>query len=414
MRLRALVMMFAALCAAFEPTLAAAQLAPEPAVTRPTAPVVTKEAAPSTPAGAVPVGGFADENYTPQDNDERGLWMQMENVERELKTSPLVMRDPALNAYVRSVLCKVIGDARCAPVRIYIIRTAQFNATMAPNGLMQVYSGLLLRTRNEAQLAAVLGHEYTHYQRRHSIQIFRDVRSKSSAAMWFGMIVGGLLASLLILPSIFKHSREMEQEADVGGLSMISKAGYDTREAAKIWEQLREEMDATAAARKVKSKKDKDDGLFADHPPTAERVKYLNEMATKDPGTPGGLGQDTYAAAMTPFWDDFADDQIKQNDFGASDYVITSLLKQGWTDWLCFARGELYRRRAGPEDLEKAVGFYGEGIAAGSGRAELWRGRGLTLIKLGRADEGKADLKEYLVRAPDASDRSMIAMMAGG
>jgi hypothetical protein len=396
MRLRDLFQLAAAACLVAEPVLAQAAA---PAVPAPPAPAVLDSA--------------VDEAYVPQDKDERGLWMEMEKVERELKVSPLVMRDPALNAYVKSVLCKLIGQARCAPVRLYIIRTSEFNATMAPNGVLEVYSGLLLRSRNEAQLAAVLGHEYTHYSRRHSLQLFRDVRSKSSTTMWFSLMVGGLLASLMILPSIFKHSREMEEEADRGGLALMSHAGYDTREAAHIWEQLREEMDATALARQTRSRKDKDGGMFADHPPSADRVKYLTTAAAADPGKPGNTGQDAYATAMAPYWGEFADDQIKQNDFGASDYLITSLGKQGWTDWLWFARGELYRRHAGAGEFEKAVGFYGEGIAAGSAMPELWRGRGLTLLKLGRTDEGKADLTEYLRRAPNASDRAIIAMMAG-
>lgn len=394
MRLRNLLMMAAAVSVAAQPVLAAPPAA--------------------APSSGKPAEIVADENYTPQDKDERGLWMQMEEAERELKTSPMVIRDPALNAYVRSVLCKLVGDARCAPVRLYIVRTPEFNASMAPNGMMMVYSGLLLRMHNESQLAAVLGHEYTHYAKRHSLKSFREIKSKTNALAFLAMLDGGLLTMFLVLPSIFKHSREMEQESDVGGLALMSKAGYDTREAAKIWEQLREEMDATAAARKLKSKKDQDRGMFADHPPTAERVKYLTEMALADPGDPAGAGQASYATAMSIYWADFADDQIKRNDFGASDYLIASLGKQGWTDWLYFARGELYRRHAAPGDFEKAVGFYGEGIAAGASLPDLWRGRGLTLLKLGRADEGKADLKEYLKRAPDASDKAMIAMMAGG
>ena len=184
MRLRDLFLLAAAACLVAEPVLAQAAA---PAVPAPPAPALLDSA--------------VDEAYVPQDKDERGLWMEMEKVERELKVSPLVMRDPALNAYVKSVLCKLIGQARCAPVRLYIIRTSEFNATMAPNGVLEVYSGLLLRSRNEAQLAAVLGHEYTHYARRHSLQLFRDVRSKSSATMWFSLMVGGLLASLMILPS---------------------------------------------------------------------------------------------------------------------------------------------------------------------------------------------------------------------
>ena len=110
-------------------------------------------------------------DYQPQGTDERGLWMEMEEAERTLKTSDFVIRDSALNAYVASgVLCRTVGAERCKAARVYIVRTPYFNANMAPNGMMQVWSGLLLRTRNEAQLAAVLGHEFAHFEQRHSLQ----------------------------------------------------------------------------------------------------------------------------------------------------------------------------------------------------------------------------------------------------
>jgi Zn-dependent protease with chaperone function len=362
--------------------------------------------APSISAGVQP--------YQPQDKDERGLWMEVEEYERQLKVSPLVIRDPDLNAYLRSVLCRLVGEAKCAEVRIYILRTPDFNANMSPNGMMQVYSGLLLRVRNEAQLASVLGHEYTHYEKRHTLQLFRDARSRSNANVWLSMIVGGLISSLLTIPGLFQHSRDMEREADQGGFAYLDKAGYDTREAAKIWEQLREEMDATAAARKTKSKKDQTGGIFATHPPTAERVTNLRAMADKASGTKGDAGAAAYAQAMARYRPQFVDDQLKRNDFGASEYLVTSIAKDGWTGWLYYARGELYRRREHAGDLEKAVGFYTDGIAAGGTLPELWRGRGLARLKLDMAEAGKADLKEYLKRSENPADKAMIAMMAGG
>lgn len=363
---------------------------------------------------APPVAEATEPAYVPQDKMERGLWMQMDEAERELKRSPLVIRDPELNAYVRGVLCKVVGQAKCGQVRLYLVRTPDFNATMAPNGVMQVWSGLLLRTQNEAQLAAVLGHEYTHYENRHSLKLFRDIKSKSASAAWLAFTGIGLIASLGLMADLFKFSREMEKEADMGGLALMAKAGYDTREASKVWQQLRDEMDATAAVRLTKSKKDKIGGMFASHPPTAERVAYLIEAAAAMPGNPAGSGAASYAAAMAKDWPAFVDDQLKNNDFGSAEYLITAMARTGWTEQLLYARGELYRRRAGEGDLDKAAGFYAEAIGGGATLPELWRGRGLALLKLGRSDEGKADLNEYLKRAPGASDKAMIAMMAGG
>ena len=351
--------------------------------------------------------------YTPQDKDERGLWMQMDEAERGLKASALVIRDPELNAYVRGVLCKTVGADRCANVRLYIMRTPHFNASMALNGVMQVYSGLLLRTQNEAQLAAVLGHEYAHFENRHSLKMFRDIKAKSNSATWLAFTGIGLLASFGLTASLYAYSRDMEREADSGGLKFMAAAGYDTREAANVWEQLRAEMDATASARNVKSKKDKDRGLFGTHPPTAERVAALKEQAIAEPGVAGATGADAFRVAMGRWWPDFAEDQFKPNDFGASDYLLQAMAAQGWSPWLLYARGELYRRRAIGGDLVEALSFYDQGIASGGDLPQLWRGRGLANLKLGNEAAGKADLKEYMRRAPDAADRTMMAMMAG-
>ncbi|MEN2788250.1 M48 family metallopeptidase [Sphingomonas oligophenolica] len=350
--------------------------------------------------------------YAPQDKDERGLWMQMDEEERRLKNSNFVIRDSALNAYVHQVFCRTVGP-RCSEIRIYIMRTPYFNATTAPNGMMQLWSGLLLRTNNEAQLAAVLGHEFIHYQDRHSLALFRQMKSKTGTFAIMAVMGLGLFG-LGILSDLFKFSREQESEADAGSLQLMAKAGYDPMECSRIWEQMRAEADATAAARNVKSRKDKNGGMFATHPPTAERVAALRALAANTPvaGTPR-VNRAEYRAALGPLWASFIDDQIKMNDFGATDFLITNLAKDGWTPELNYARGELYRSRGRPEDLKSAVGFYQQATIGDNSPAEAWRGLGLSLLRSGSQAEGQAALKNYLARKPDASDKAMIAMMAG-
>ena len=353
--------------------------------------------------------------YQPQDKDERGLWMQMDEQERQLKNSNFVIRDAALNGYVRGVFCRVAGP-RCSEVRIYITRTAYFNANIAPNGMMQVWSGLLLRTRNEAQLAAVLAHEYVHYQNHHSLMLFRELRARAASATWLSMfgLIGGLLA-LGEVSSIFKFSREQEADADAESVGMIVKAGYDPREVPKIWEQFRSEADATAAARGTKSRKDKNGGLFASHPPTAERVTALTAEAKKFAvSDKWQAGDASYRAALEPSWSSFIDDQVKLNDFGGTEFLIAYLARDGWTGDLNYARGELYRARGRPDDLKAAVGFYREAATVPNGPIEAWRGLGLSLLRTGDQPGGQTALKTYLERRPDASDKSMIAMLAGG
>lgn len=360
--------------------------------------------------------------YEPRDKDERGLWMQMDELERGLRTSHFVIRDPALNDYVRGVFCRTVGAERCAPVRLYLIRSAEFNAAMAPNGIMLVYTGLLFRMQDEAQLAAVLGHEYVHYADRHSLQGFRDMKRKANAIAWLSLVpVGGYaaaaaltIAQIGLIGALFRFSREMEAEADAGSIPLMVTAGYDPGQAARIWGQLRDEQDATAVARKRKSRKDVNGGMFASHPPTDERMAALATLAKAQPRSATMVdGRAPYRAAMRPWWPALVDDQVKLNDFGGTEYLLGALSKDGWTTELLYARGELYRARGTPADLGAAAGFYRSATERTDAPAEAWRGLGLAELRGGRTAPGQAALREYLVRKPDANDKSMMTMMLG-
>lgn len=371
-------------------------------------------AAVPTPSIAEPPRTTVGAGYLPQDKDERGLWMQADEQERQLKRSNFVIQDPALNSYVRGVFCKAAATEQCRDVRIYILRTAYFNAAMSPNGAMIVYSGLFLRTRNEAQLAAVLMHEYTHYRNRHSLKQFRDIKSKANTASILGFVpfVGSVL-ELGIISSIFSYSREQEREADAGSVPLIAAAGYDPHEASAVWSQLRTEMDATAAARGTKSRKDRH-GLFDDHPPTAQRMADLKVLADHQTAAgPLSTEREPYRVAMATWWPELIDDQIKLNDFGATEFLLTDLAREGWTSDLLYARGELYRSRGTATDLPAAAGFYRDAIGKGDAPVEAWRGLGLALLRSGDASAGQAALKTYLDKKPEAKDKAIIAMMAG-
>jgi len=85
----------------------------------------------------------------PPESDEAGLWMVMDRAEQRLRASGRMVEDPALNGYVRDLVCELSPDY-CGAVRLYIVRAAGFNASMAPNGVLHVWTGLLLRVQNEA------------------------------------------------------------------------------------------------------------------------------------------------------------------------------------------------------------------------------------------------------------------------
>ncbi|MFC4291940.1 M48 family metalloprotease [Sphingorhabdus arenilitoris] len=352
-------------------------------------------------------------DYQPQDDDERGLWMQMDELEREVKNSQSLIKDPELNAYIRKILCSAVGES-CGRVRIYIMRTPYFNASMAPNGMMIVWSGLLLRTKNEAELASVLGHEFSHFDRLHSLQSFRNIRQKTDAMAWMSFVpYVGFIGQIGAIRSIFSFSRDMERQADLVSLDYLADAGYDPRAASDIWRRLRAEMDATAEERKRKSQKDNNGGFFASHPNSGERMEYLEQAAAQKPPKNYVRNEAEYRAALARWWPLLIDDQIKLNDFGATEFLLRQLGESGWTPQLLYARAELYRARGKEGDFTQAAAFYRQSLAADAELAESWRGLGLALIRSGAPEEGKTALHRYLRANPDAFDRGIIEMMAG-
>ena len=351
--------------------------------------------------------------YEPRNVDERGLWMLVDEDERKLRDSAFVINDPKLRDYVRGVLCRTVGADRCAGARVYVMRVPSFNATMAPNGMVEVWSGLLLRTRNEAELAAVLGHEFAHFEQRHGLSDFKHKRSMSDIWAW-ASLMGGSAGSTLATAaagSIYSFSRDQEREADVLGEKYGVVAGYDPHAAAAVWTRMMDEADATALGRKQRSRRYDRVSFFADHPTNLERATYMRKLA--DLSAHGGdTGEAAFAAAMKPWRGEFLADQLKLNDFGGTEYLLEQLAGSGWTEDLLFARAELYRMRGNPRDLLSAAGFYKQAIALDPAHAESYRGLGLSLMRSGATEEGGAALKRYLALKPAAPDAAMIATLA--
>jgi beta-barrel assembly-enhancing protease len=361
--------------------------------------------------------------YQPQGIDEIGLWREDDESERQLAASPLVLRDEKLTAYVKGVLCNAVGNDRCQATRVYILREPSFNATMSPNGTMRVYTGLLLRTRNEAELAAVLGHEFGHFEHRHGVDGFKSQRGATDVLAW-AQVLASMSSSydvrrsyqnleLSVYGNFFRYKRDQEREADLAGLSYLNASSLRPQAAATVWENLMGEAEASARVRGLKKPNFNAIAFTASHPPNAERAAYLAELAQ-----PEGAGRDDGAAryqeALRPWISQFLEEQVKLNDFGGSEYLVERLAEDGWTADLWFARGELYRTRGNQRDLANAADFYAKAIAANSALAPAYRGLGLSLLKLGRLSEGQSALRRYLELNPDAADAGMIKLMVPG
>ena len=183
-----------------------------------------------------------------------------------------------MNQYVYDVKCR-LAQQYCDDIRVYIMRQPYFNASMYPNGVMVIWSGLLLRVDNEDQLAAVIGHEIGHYLRRHSLDRYIDQKEKSDLAtvLSLGFAIAGIgivgsLTDYMLYASMFAHQREHEHEADQYGVQLMRDAGYKIEEASKVWDSIIKEDQAD---------KDNSGGgvpFFASHPSPIDRFERLEHL----------------------------------------------------------------------------------------------------------------------------------------
>lgn len=357
--------------------------------------------------------------YQPQGVDEMGAWREDDESERRLVNSPVLIRDEALTAYVKGVLCSTVGNDRCNATRVYILREPSFNATMSPNGTMRVYSGLLLRARNEAELASVLGHEFGHFEKRHTLERFKARRSGSDLLSWAAVLASMSNSTgtyqafddlqLSVYGSLMRFNRDNEREADLVGIGYLNASSLRPHAASQIWRNLMAETEASSLAKGLKKPRFDKVAFFATHPPEGERAAYLGELARPDADERDD-GAERYHVAMAKWMPVFLDDQIRLNDFGGSEFLINALAEKGWTAPLWFARGELFRARGAPRDLVNAATFFESAIKLDPQLAEAHRGLGLSLMKTGRMTEGRTALQEYVRLKPDATDAGMINM----
>ncbi len=359
--------------------------------------------------------------YAPTlDSAEGGLWEIFNKAEADLKFSPLRMTDEDLNRYVTDIACRLAGK-HCPDMRVYLVRTPFFNANMAPNGMMQVWSGLLLRCQNEAQLAAVIGHEIGHYLKRHSLQRFEQIRDNASVAAFLGIAIaaagGGSLANLpglVALANIFAFSREQEREADGVGLELMVNAGYSPVEASEIWRGLIQERDAGLTAEERADRKDRADVFFASHPAPEDRAQALALQAAAFSGGKRIVGEERYLAQARAFRDMMMQDELRLHQYDRTLVIIDRMkaANQGDADPFYY-EGEVYRSRNDGLDTGLAMNAYSRAIAIDEDHGLAWRGMGILHRRAGRESDAADAFRRYLALVPDAEDRLMIQSYVG-
>jgi predicted Zn-dependent protease len=349
--------------------------------------------------------------YQPADADtEIGIWIELQDYEREIQNSALLVTDKEINQYVKNAACRVAGDY-CNDLRVYIIRNPYFNASMTANGVMQVWTGLLVRVSSEDELAAILGHELAHYTQLHTLERMRSLKNSMSTGAIFdfglALLTGvsvpvGQYAALL---NVLAFSREQEQEADLLGIKFMAEAGYDPSATIRVWKTVIEEEENAAV-------KSREPGIFSKtHPGADKRVEVLESFipqqytnSTSDPA-----GQRKHVDILNRYYMMLMEDQLDTNRYGRTEAILQDHQAIGVdSNLINFFRGEMYRQRNLEGDFNEAKKSYKLATRGDKPVAEAYRNLGYIYLKERSLPEAQHYFRKFLEVQPDADDRAMI------
>jgi predicted Zn-dependent protease len=163
---------------------------------------------------------------------------------------------------------------------VVVFEDNTLNAFALPGNKIGVHTGLIELVDNQDQLAAVIGHEVGHVLARHS-----NERMSQKAAVEQGMTLisavsnpttplGQAAVSALGIGAeygiILPFSRTHESEADIMGLDLMAKAGFDPRQSVNLWQK----MDAASQGQQPAE-------FLSTHPSHSTRIEDLNEHMPK-------------------------------------------------------------------------------------------------------------------------------------
>lgn len=209
--------------------------------------------------------------------------------------------DVALQRYVQTVGEKLAAhsDRPGLVYRFTVVDSPEVNAFALPGGYIYITRGLLAYLENEAQLAAVLGHEIGHVTARHAVRqytaatvtgLVTGVASTALGAQGAQDLFGALGAAL-----VRGYGRDMELQADHLGARYLARAGYDPRAMIEVLALLenQERFDAQLAKAEGRAPRSYH-GVFATHPSNDTRLQRAVAEIGPAPGTrvdrPAGEG----------------------------------------------------------------------------------------------------------------------------
>jgi len=171
----------------------------------------------------------------------------------EIKKKTSIEKDFKINTYVKCVADAVAAHAvdrtGVKTWEVVVFRDDSANAFALPGGKIGVHTGMLKVAENADQLAAVLGHEVGHVISRHGAERVSQGMATQGGLLVADVVLGqtgnenrGLVLAGLGIGAQFgvllPFSRKHESEADLIGIELMAKAGFNPEGSVALWQNM--------------------------------------------------------------------------------------------------------------------------------------------------------------------------------
>jgi len=179
------------------------------------------------------------------------------------------------------------------PYEFKVLAASEFNAFCLPGGFMYVFEGLLTRLPDDDAVAFVMAHEIAHASHRHWRSQVEKGKSNAMLAILAGTLTGNAdVASLVMVLTTGKYSRQQETDADETGMEMAWAAGFDPEGAL---DATRVMIDLEKGSRTPK--------YLRSHPKATDRLNHLEKrlepLKTRPrPVSPAGVEMPDLASVL--------------------------------------------------------------------------------------------------------------------
>ena len=344
-------------------------------------------------------------------DDEQRLWQRSIEEQQVLDNTGFVHRDRELQEYLNGIAKRLQPQETLSAMafRIVVLKDPHLNAFAFPNGVIYVHTGILARMDNEAQLAVLLAHEMAHCIHRHAIRAFRGFKRKHDRLAVLQKpepVSDGDLAAFLgsteTVATVTGYCQRLEAEADRAGLEMVLTAGYDLKEALRLFEHLTKDL---------KAEKTREPFFFGTRPRLQNRIQNCREfLRSHGQGQAEGVkNTEIFRGKIQKVLFENALLDLKAGRFPSAYRGLEKYLTVNPQDPRAYyLLGEVFRQRAKEKDITRAKKYYERAILLDPSYPEPYKAVGLIYYKEGEKRRARRSFESCLLLSPHEPDSAYI------